>query len=612
MSASLLAVNDLHVAYRMDAGWVDVVHGVSLSLQDGETLGIVGESGCGKSSLAYALMQYLGDNGRISSGEVCFRGQVLNRLRSRALRKIRGRHISMVYQNPGNALHPGLRVGRQITEVLRHHDRLTQQEAQRRVLAMLERVHLADQAAILRSYPHQLSGGQQQRIVIAMALITNPDIVILDEPTTGLDATTEAAVVDLLNELQADYRMAILYISHDLSLVARLCDRVAVMYAGKFVETGTVDDIFTAPAHPYTRDLLACIPTMHMHYRHGKLPSIPGRVPTPAARLEGCAYAPRCQFAREACHHDTPPMQTVTSHRRARCHFVDEVLLKPRPTADPAWNAVTSTPASTEQLLDVAHVHKGFGSTGRVCFSRAQTAVHAVNDVSFTLQPGEVLALVGESGSGKTTLGQCIVGLLRPDAGTISWRGDDATRPAEHRPQVMRQALQMVYQMPDATLNPRHTVGQMLHRTLKRFGVRSAQERRQRIATLLEAVRLDSTYQHHYPDQLSGGEKQRIAIARAFAASPEVIVCDEAVSALDVSVQASILNLLVELKQESGCAYLFIAHDLSVVRYIADRVAIMRRGKLVETGPADQVFAAPAHPFTQSLLSAVMMGAVPE
>lgn len=601
----LLQLEDVCVAYRMDTGWMEAVKKVSLTLGDGETLGIVGESGCGKSSLAYAIMNYLGEKGRISSGVVRYRGQALNELPPKVLRHIRGQHISMVYQNPGKALHPGLRVGRQITEVLRHHEGLSRQDAHERATAMLHRVHLPTPEAIMQRYPHQLSGGQQQRIVIAMALITHPDLVILDEPTTGLDATTKAAVIDLLNELQADYRMAILYISHDLSLVSKLCDQVAVMYAGEIVETGHVDDVFTAPAHPYTRDLLACIPTMHHHYRHGKLSTIPGRVPTPGTRPDGCTYAPRCGFVRPHCQEEHPSLLTITDYHQARCYFSDEVQAEPPRPSDATMTYKAEQTAMDAPPLQVANLFKQFGDEKGGWFRRVGSSVEAVKDVSFNLQAGEILALVGESGSGKTTLGHCIVGLLRSDSGSIRWQGNDATQLVEQRPQAMRKAMQMIYQMPDATLNPLHTIGHMLNRTLQRFGVRDAQARNERMRELLAAVRLDADYQYRYPAQLSGGEKQRVAIARAFAASPEVIVCDEAVSALDVSVQAAILNLLVELKEESGCAYLFIAHDLAVVRYLADRIAIMRHGELVEIGHVERIFTSPEHPYTRTLLSAL-------
>ena len=631
----VLQIDDLHVAYLIQGKWVNVVRGVSLSIRRGETYGLVGESGCGKSTSAFAIMGYLGRTGRLTGGHIYFQGEDLRSKSPAEMRGLRGQRISMVYQDPQSALNPALRVGRQIAEVVRTHEGLEAADAWGRTLAMLEKVHMPDPEAVMLRYPHQLSGGMQQRVLIAMALITNPDLLIMDEPTTGLDVTIKAAVLDLVNELKQTYDSAILYISHDLGVIARVCDRVGVMYAGQLVESGTVEEIFYQPRHPYTLDLLGCVPRLDRHYRSGGgLRAIEGRVPLPNQLPPGCVYQPRCRFARDRCYQEEPDLTDDGSGHRTRCFFSDEVArsslveetLTPgspipstrdlRPDELAAGIQVTgphgvkvTDQASDEPLLAVKDLRKYYGRRRKryILFGAPQRRVKAVDGITFEMSEGETLSLVGESGCGKTTLGRCVVGLLTPTSGDITFQGVDATRPAAERPMHLRQAMQIVFQNPDSSLNPRYKVGDIIGRALYLFGLKDRRERRQRVIELLKAMRLNASYLDRYPGQLSGGEKQRVAIARAFAGTPSLVVCDEAVSSLDVSVQASILNLLVDLKREQDCAYLFISHDLSVVRYLSDRIGVIYLGQLMEIGMVDQIFAPPSHPYTEALLSAVQV-----
>lgn len=613
---AVLSVQDLKVAYRAGKRWVDVVRGISLDIQKGETFGIVGESGCGKSSTAFAIVDYLGANGKVSGGQVYFQGENLLAKSGEELRKIRGNRISMVYQNPQSSLNPSMQIGYQIAEIAEIHLGMDRRAAMNRAREMLEAVHMPDADAVLRRYPHQLSGGQQQRVVIAMALVTNPDLLIMDEPTTGLDVTTEAAVLELVNELKQSFNSAILYISHDLSVIASVCDRVGVMYAGQMVETGPVDQIFERPRHPYTLDLIECVPRLDRHYTDPEpLRTIEGRVPRPTELPPGCVFAPRCRFAREECTETPPALMPNGADHFARCFFSDEVEATGREeiigTRKPArslqQDATAVEQKTTEPLLAVNELRKYYGRRQRkyLFWGPIQRRVKAVEGITLEMQEGETLAIVGESGSGKTTFGRCVVGLLAPTEGEMTFRGKSIESTSAERDQETRRAVQIVFQNPEATLNPRHTVGRILGRALQVFGVEKRADRAQRVRELLESVSLDASYARRYPEQLSGGEKQRIAIARAFTGTPNLVVCDEAVSALDVSVQAAILNLLVELKREEDCGYLFISHDLSVVRYISDRVAVMYLGQLMELGSVDQVFSGPNHPYTEALLSAV-------
>lgn len=629
----VLAIDQLSVAYATREGLVEAVRDVSLRVNAGETLGIVGESGCGKSTLAYAVMGYLAENGQITAGSIRLRGRELIGLPPGELRRLRGARMAMVYQDPATALNPSMIVGAQVAEAYQTHSGASWQDAWRRAVEMLGRVGLPDPAQIARRYPHQLSGGQQQRAVIAMALINNPDLLIMDEPTTGLDVTTEALILDLINVLKQEFGAATLYISHNLGVIAQVCDRVAVMYAGEVVEEADVATLFSAPRHPYTVGLLSCVPRLATS-KAVRLRPIPGHLPPPAARPTGCVFAPRCTLSRGYCHEVAPELLTTDRPgQRARCHFWTEVPAwaqrEARTGEEPAGAVGDMQPTSAgsrsrlgrvEPLLEVRELHRYYGGsagiTGRLLppigliglvglVGKDTPPVRAVDGVSFTLAAGETLALIGESGCGKTTLARTVAGLLSPSSGSIRFLGHDVSCTAERRPAALHRFLQMVFQNPDSSLNPRHTVGAILERPLRLFlGLRGTAAR-QRAMELLQAVQLDPSYYHRYPGQLSGGEKQRISIARAFAGEPRLVICDEAVSALDVSVQAAILNLLATLQAERGTAYLFISHDLGAVRYLADRIAVMYLGRIVEIGRTEDLFHPPYHPYTEALLSAI-------
>lgn len=613
----ILEIRDLSVNYKSGERTINAVRHVSLELNAGETLGIVGESGSGKSTLAFAVMGYLGSQGHITDGTILFRGTDLNDVRGKARRELLGARIAMVYQDPQASLNPSIRIGEQLAETLRAHRTLSRQAVQARVLELLNAVHLPDSQGVALSYPHQLSGGMQQRVVIAMALALDPDLLILDEPTTGLDVTTEAHILDLVNELKTQFHSAILYITHNLGVVARVCDRVAVMYAGEIVESNSVERIFEHQTHPYTLDLLQCVPRLGTHHRQGSLHAIPGHVPrTPQELPRGCVYAPRCSFARPRCLQERPPLVSISSQHQTACFFWNELTPAATPALTPSAvvrgrdgeELAAERVTEGAPLLEVGHVTKIFDERTRRFFLAGPLEgreVRAVNDVSIQLGTDETLALVGESGCGKTTLSRCIVGLAAPTQGTMQFQETDITREVSHRPAPVRQALQIVFQNPDSSLNPRHTISQIIGRPLELFHHLSGDELRLRVIELLELVKLDASYLDRYPTQLSGGEKQRVAIARAFAGSPSLVICDEAVSALDVSVQASILNLLVKLQQEQSTSFLFVSHDLGVVQYVADRIAVMYLGEIVETGTVEQIFAPPYHPYTEALLSAI-------
>ncbi|MBI3969791.1 MAG: ABC transporter ATP-binding protein [Chloroflexi bacterium] len=496
--APVLAISGLSVAY----GAVHAVRDVSLSVRAGETLGVVGESGSGKSTLAFATMGYLGANGRVAGGSIKLQGQELLTLSPAELRRFRGGPMAMVYQDPQTALNPSLVVGRQVAEAHQEHTGKSGRGCWARAVEMFGRVGLPDPERIARRYPHQLSGGQQQRVVIATALVNNPALLILDEPTTGLDVTTEALILDLVNELKQEFGAATLYITHNLGVIAQVCDRVAVMYTGEIVEEEDVVPLF-----------------------------------------------------RELCRYYGGSSGVVERLLRP--------IVGPRPP------------------------------------------LRAVDGVSFDLMPGETLALIGESGSGKTTLARTIAGLIAPSGGQIRFLGQEATKPAGQRPAALRREMQMVFQNPDASLNPRHTAGQIIRRPVEMFLGLRGEAARQRVCELLTAVHLDPDFYDRYPGELSGGEKQRVSIARAFAVEPRLVICDEAVSALDVCVQAAILNLLIELQEQPGSSYLFISHDLSVVRHLAHRIGVMYLGKLVDFGPTEAIFEPPYHPSTEALISAV-------
>jgi peptide/nickel transport system ATP-binding protein len=594
-TAAALAVRDLEIVYRVRGRDREVVRGISFAIEKQGSYGLVGESGCGKTTVALSAVRYLPRNGRVTSGSIHVAGRDVLALRGESLRRYRRDAVSMVYQNPGSALNPALRIGRQVAEVfaLRGAGRA---EARERTLAALREVNIADPDSVLRRYPHQLSGGMQQRIVIAMALATNPTLLILDEPTTGLDATVEAEVLDLISALQERHSTAVLFISHNLGVIRKMCKHVGVLYAGELVEEGLSEEILHNPRHPYTVGLLRCIPRGGLGKERGKLDTIPGFLPPIGADLPACVYVHRCALAQDVCRTDKPPDHRVSATHTSRCHFHELAQDLPRATA--------ATPASTigidrlaVPLLRVDELAKTFHQDGH--------DIKALAGVSAVLWPGETLGLVGESGSGKTTFARTLLGIVEPTSGTVEIDGRMMPARLAERSSADVAALQIVFQNPDSALNRRHTVRRMLKRTLAKLAGVGGGAAERRAEELVDSVRLPERALSARPTGLSGGQKQRVAIARAFAGEPRLVVCDEPTSALDVSVQAAILNLLVDLQGSKRTSYVFISHDLGVVRYLSDRIAVLYLGRLMELGPAKTVFDPPHHPYTEALLSAV-------
>jgi peptide/nickel transport system ATP-binding protein len=625
--AAALDVHDLEVTFHRRGRDLRVIRGVTLNIAKGEAYGLVGESGCGKTTLAMAAMRYLAANGTIEAGRVLVDGRDVSTLSDEALRRWRGGKIAMVYQDPATALSPAMRIGKQLAEVFHYHEGLGKAEALERARESLRRVAIPDPDATLDRYPFELSGGQQQRVVIAMALAIDPELLILDEPTTGLDATVEAEILDLIEELRGRINAAILLITHNLGLVARLCERVGVLYAGRLVEEGPARDVFTDPRHPYTMGLLRCVPRFGMNKTDAALQTIPGTLPALGEPLEGCVYSARCPMARPVCkqrepdffawpgdagskaaaeaeklppdpaayspHHANPVGEAA---RHARCYFSTEVDGMPQTT--PVLATGLEDRGATEG--DVLAI-----DTVRRTFKDGKKQLTAVNDVSLDLRRGETFGLVGESGSGKTTLAKCVTGLIAPDAGTITFEGLELRPTAQKRSQAALRAIQMVFQNPDSTLNPAWSTRAILTRAVRRLGGAKGGSVRGKVDSLSSSVRVEPRFLLQRPTELSGGQKQRIAIARAFAGDPTLVVCDEPASALDVSVQASILNLLVELQTKEKVSYVFISHDLAVVRYISDRIGVMYLAELIEVGAAEEVFNPPHHPYTEALLSSI-------
>jgi peptide/nickel transport system ATP-binding protein len=609
MSQPVVKVDHLAIVYETRGGDVPAVRDVSFEIYRGETLGLVGESGCGKSTVAYGLVNYLGRNGRIAKGEIIFQGDSLVDRSAEELRKLRGDQISMVYQDPMTSLNPVLRIGDQMLEVLTVHRGASTEEARARCIEMLHRVYMPDPAKVLERYPHQISGGQQQRIVIAMALLNNPALLIMDEPTTALDVTVEAAVLDLIADLRRDFDTAILFISHNLGVIARVSDRVGVMYAGELVELAATKEIFANPRHPYTQGLLRCVPRLGFDKAGSVLHPIRGRVPAPDRLPPGCVFEPRCDYARDACREERPALRQIGGQHHSRCRFAEEIDPHGwQPSAGVIPLAIT-TNGQPDSILNVSDLktyyrHADASPLSMIGLGKKEY-VKAVDGVSFTLPRGQTLGVVGESGCGKSTLIKTIIGLEDMSGGRAEFVGFDLQQRASQRDLSLIQELQMVFQNPDATMNPSYSIGTQIERPLRRFKIVPASDVRAEVIRLLQAVKLDEHYYDRRPRQLSGGEKQRVGIARAFAGRPDLVLCDEPVSALDVSVQAAVLNLLLEIQREHGTTMIFIAHDLSVVRFFSDSIAVMYLGQIVEIGPAEAIYVPPYHPYTESLLAAV-------
>ena len=602
MTAPVLQLLNLSVAYPSGDGWLRALDDVSFEVGAGRALGVVGESGSGKSTTALAVLGLLAPEARIAGGEIRFNGTPLFALPDAQMRALRGNRISIVFQDPFASLNPAIPVGAQIAEPLVLHRRLTDAAAAEAVRTLLAEVGIADPHAVALAYPHQLSGGMKQRALIASALACAPDLLVLDEPTTALDVTIEAQILDLLEKLRRDRGLSMLYITHNLGVVARICDDVCVLYAGRVVETGSAEAVLRRPRHPYTKGLLASLP--RVAERKHRLAPIPGRFPDLTSPPSGCIFHPRCHFALDRCRDQPQALEAGV-----RCWRADEL-------ADAAWQAPAEETGAARPAAEVSGATlvevKGLSKTfqlgglfdgmsidwsGGFPLKFDPPRVRAVDDVTLRVAAGEALGLVGESGCGKSTLGRMLIGLIEPGAGTITIAGG--------APQANRRAAQIIFQNPDSSLNPRKTVEAIVGRPLVLHGLAAGSGVRKRVVELLEMVRLSDAFLQRYPHQLSGGEKQRVGIARAISTSPQFIVCDEAVSALDVSVQAYVLNVLADLRDRLNVAYLFISHDLSVIAHIADRVAVLYRGAIVEEGPVEEVLRPPYHPYTEALLSAI-------
>ena len=603
-NAPLLEVAGLGVQLKVAQGTLRAVHDVSFTLQRGEALGIVGESGSGKSMTALALMGLLPHNASRRADALRLGSHDLLRMADAQIaQEVSGHRMAMIFQEPMTSLNPVYTIGRQLTETMLLHGTANQAEAVERAVFLLDKVGIPAAASRLGQYPHQLSGGQRQRVMIAMALMNEPELIIADEPTTALDVTIQAQILRLLADLQREFGMAMILITHDLGIVSRTVDKVAVMYAGELVETGTVHEVLENPQHPYTRGLLDCIPGAARDLDH-RLGAIPGLVPSMIGETRGCAFANRCTRSDANCRTTAPQLKAAgAAGHDFRCILPAnwESRHTDRHTGalrGKAWGIVQDDPAAILSARDVTctfQVHKSIFSRPRM--------LQAVDGVSIELARGEILALVGESGCGKSTLAKILLGLQPPTSGTVLLDGKPI---ADSRLLERTRRIQPVFQDPYSSLNPRRTIGQTIMRPLDIHGIGTSAERQRKVEEIMELVRLPVRLFHSYPNQISGGQRQRVAIARAIITRPAMLICDEPTSALDVSVQSQILNLLLDLRDELGLTYMIITHDLSVVKYMATRVAVMYLGQIVETGTKDDIFHAPRHPYTQALLRSLL------
>lgn len=607
----VLQINNLTVSYRQAGSWLDAVRDVNLRIETGQAYGLVGESGSGKSTLAMAIMRYLSDNGAVRQGAIELAGRNLLALTEAEMRQVWRQLVKLVPQNPLSSLNPSLRIGAQLAETLP--ETLTGRQAYQQSLELLKLVRLADPERIAQSYPHQLSGGMQQRVMIAMALSSEPALLVLDEPTTNLDVTTEVAILDLFKDLIRTRDTAVLYVSHSLGVVAHICDRVAVLYAGELVEDAAVTDLYKRPLHPYTQGLLNSVPRLAQNKYDAPLLPIPGQIPQLRNLPPGCVFAPRCPLAVARCEQERPRLESPLPGRQVRCHRWPEILagavnLSPPTQVEEgtgaAWGLSFEESPVALNVVDLEKRYTIRRSLGQIVTGQPSRQVRAVDGVDLQVRQGKTLGLVGESGSGKTTLARCVMGLVKRSRGEITLLNLPlAPRLSQRDDEILRQ-LQIIFQNPEEALNPYLTVAETLRRPLIRLAGYSPARADAGVADLLAVVKLSSTYAERLPHQLSGGEKQRVAMARAFASNPKLLLFDEAVSALDMSVQASILNMLNDLQREHHNAYLFISHDLAVVSYLADEIAVIYLGHLMEVGRTKDILGPPYHPYTEALLSA--------
>ncbi len=603
----ILEIENLSISFFTRLREIPAVMDFSCTVMPGEAMGLVGESGCGKSTVALGVMQDLGVNGRIVGGTIKFKGRDLNKMSAEELRDLRGSEIAMIYQEPMASLNPAMKIGKQLMEVPMIHEGKSEKEAYQLALDVVTDVRLPDPERMLKSYPHQLSGGQQQRIVIAMALMSKPSLLILDEPTTALDVTVEAGIVDLVKGLGEKYGTSMLFISHNLGLVLETCDRLCVMYSGEAVETGSIEDVFDKMQHPYTQALFRSIPLPGADKNARPLIAIPGNFPLPHERPEGCNFGPRCDyFEAGRCDVGSIRMEKVPGNDRhaSRCVKFKEIDWM----AEPELAATTEKAPIGDVVLKIDNLKKYYEVAANALFGGGDKKVVKANEtLSFEARESETLAIVGESGCGKSTLAKVLMGLETATDGTIVMGNQEIQNTAiEDRETKTVSSIQMVFQNPFDTLNPSMTVGRQIIRALEVFKIGSSDaDRRNRMLELLDLVKLPRAFADRMPRQLSGGQKQRVGIARAFAGDARIVVADEPVSALDVSVQAAVTDLLMEIQRREKTTLLFISHDLSIVRYLSDRVMVMYLGHVVELGSTEQVFSPPYHPYTEALLSAV-------